>query len=97
MIKPTRVSATSATLIDNIFVDNSVDLKNSGIILSNISDNFSLFNIIEVESDSSEENDYVEIQRRQMNEHNINCLNESICGYDWETIKQVINLCRRCI
>ena len=24
-----------------------------------------------------------------MNEHNINCLNESICGYDWGTIKQV--------
>ena len=23
-----------------------------------------------------------------MNEHNINCLNESVCGYDCETIKQ---------
>ena len=89
VIKPTRVGATSATLIDNIFDDNSVNLKNSGVILSNISDHFSLFNIIKVESDSSEDNDYVEIQKRQMNEHNINCLNESICGYDWETIKQV--------
>ena len=89
VIKPTRVGANSATLIDNIFVDNSVNLKNSGVILSNISDNFSLFNIVEVKSDSSENSDYVEIQKRQMNEHNINCLNESICGYDWETIKQV--------
>ena len=40
VIKPTRVGATSATLIDNIFVDNSVDLKNSGVILSNISEIF---------------------------------------------------------
>ena len=64
-------------------------MKNSGVILSNISDHFSLFNIIEVKSDSSEDSDYVEIKKRQMNEHNINCLNESICGYDWETIKQV--------
>ena len=86
VIKP-RVGATSTNLIDNIFVDNSVNLKNNCVNLSNISDHFSLFNIIEVESDSSENSDYVEIQKRQMNEHNINCLNESICGYDWETIK----------
>ena len=89
VIKPTRVGATLTTLIDNIFVDNSVNLKYSGVILSNISDHFSMLNIIEVESDSSEDSVYVEIQKRQMNEHNINCLNESICGYDWKTIKQV--------
>ena len=88
-MKPTRVGTISVNSIDNIFVDNSVTLKNSGLVLSNTSDHFSLFNIIGIESDSSEDSDFVEIQRRQMNEHNINCLNEVICGYDWKTIKQV--------
>ena len=41
--KPTRVYRTSATLIDNIFVNNSDKLLASGNIISDISDHFSQF------------------------------------------------------
>ena len=41
--KPTRVHRTSATLIDNIFVNNPDKLLASGNIISDISDHFSQF------------------------------------------------------
>ena len=44
--KPTRVRNTSATLIDNIFVNNPEQVKFSGNLISDISDHFSQFCIM---------------------------------------------------
>ena len=44
--KPTRVRSTSATLIDNIFVNNPEMVPVSGNIISDISDHFSQFCIL---------------------------------------------------
>ena len=44
--KPTRVRSTSATLIDNIFVNNPEMVLVSGNIISDISDHFSQFCIL---------------------------------------------------
>jgi hypothetical protein len=41
--KPTRVRTTSATLIDNIFINNPDKLLTSGNIISDVSDHFSQF------------------------------------------------------
>lgn len=41
--KPTRVHGNSATLIDNIFVNNIKGTVSSGNIVSDISDHFSQF------------------------------------------------------
>ena len=41
--KPMRIYRTSATLIDNIFVNNSDQLLASGNIISNVSDHFLQF------------------------------------------------------
>jgi hypothetical protein len=44
--KPTRISSTTATIIDNIFIDSSeLDNSKSGILLWNISDHFPVFYI----------------------------------------------------
>ena len=45
--KPTRIHRNSATLIDNIFVNNIENSFLSGNILSDISDHFSQFCIIQ--------------------------------------------------
>ena len=45
--KPTRVRSTSATLIDNIFVNNPEMVLVSGNIISDISDHFSQFCSVE--------------------------------------------------
>ena len=44
--KPTRVRSTSATLIDNIFINNLDQVVASGNIISDISDHFSQFCIL---------------------------------------------------
>ena len=44
--KPTRIHSTSATLIDNILINNVSDLQLSGNIISDISDHFSQFCIM---------------------------------------------------
>ena len=44
--KPTRVRSTSATLIDNIFINNPDQVVACGNIISDISDNFSQFCIL---------------------------------------------------
>ena len=44
--KPTRVRSTSATLIDNIFVNFPEQVLSSGNIISDISDHFSQFCIL---------------------------------------------------
>ena len=41
--KPTRVDGNSATLIDNILVNNTTNLLSTGNIISDISDHFSQF------------------------------------------------------
>ena len=54
--KPTRVRSTSATLIDNIFVNIPEQVLVSGNIISDISDHFSQFCILSSIVDQSKEN-----------------------------------------
>ena len=44
--KPTRIYRDSATLIDNIFVNNFDDLVLSGNVITDLSDHFSQFCIM---------------------------------------------------
>ena len=51
VVKPTRVHRNSATLIDNIFLNNPDQILLSGNIISDISDHFSQFCIIKAARD----------------------------------------------
>ena len=44
--KPTRITAHSATLIDNIFTKNTTVSSKNGLIISNISDHLPIFSIV---------------------------------------------------
>ena len=44
--KPTRITAHSATLIDNIFTNNTTVSSKSGLIISDISDHLPIFSIV---------------------------------------------------
>ena len=44
--KPTRITAHSATLIDNIFTNNTTVSSRSGLIISDISDHLPIFSIV---------------------------------------------------
>ena len=45
--RPTRVTATSATLIDNIFTNNLMDISHSlqGLFITDVSDHFPIFHV----------------------------------------------------
>ena len=47
IVRPTRITANSATLIDNIFTNNLENLNNSlnGVLITDISDHFPIFHI----------------------------------------------------
>ena len=45
ILRPTRITSTSATLIDNIFVNSLEDNFTSGLLLTNISDHLPIFQI----------------------------------------------------
>ena len=44
--KPTRITAHSATLIDNIFTNNTNVLSKNGLIISDLSDHFPIYSAI---------------------------------------------------
>ena len=54
--KPTRITDTSATLIDNIFISGRLQHNNSGLIISDMSDHLPTFvRIGHVEQDMKEQ------------------------------------------
>ena len=89
IIKPTRVGSTSSTVIDNIFINNSINLKDCGVVLLNISDHFAIFNIYEDEAGIVQKDNYAEVTKRIMNEQNVNSLYSDIRKFDWNVVKCV--------
>ena len=89
IIKPTRVGSTSSTVIDNIFINNSINLKDCGVVLLNISDHFAIFNIYEIEAGVVQKDNYVEVTKRIMNEQNVNSLYSDIRLFNWNVVKCV--------
>ena len=66
ILRPTRIGKTSATLIDHNWTTssfgNSFNLCESGVILSNITDHYSIFNAFSVGGIVTDEH-YVEIEK----------------------------------
>ena len=88
--RPTRITSTSATLIDNIFTNNHEDLNCSlnGILVADISDNFPVFHVSR--SFSMEENVSC-LVTRVYNERNKQKFLEAISAVDWSEICNIPN------
>ena len=84
IVRPTRISNTSYTLIDNIWINGNVESK-FGIIMSNISDHYAIFNIF-CRRVSSCSDSYVEISRRKLNAENREQLKSAIINYYFSSI-----------
>ena len=87
--KPTRVTDTTATLIDNIFCNHFQDFQFlQGIFVTDISDHFPVF-CIAIESKSSENTniDYC----RQYNENNIKKFCDKLQVFDWMDVMRETN------
>ena len=82
--RPTRITATSATLIDNIFVNYS-DLQNSFqcILVTDISDHLP---VVFIDRNSVTDSSEGYIWRRNMCQRNRQAFSNAISSFDWDEI-----------
>ena len=81
--KPTRVTHTSATLIDHIYTNNITSPSKSGILVTDMADHFGIFCIFETQPDRNLPN-YV--YKRSFKEKNITKFRQLIKQYDFSDI-----------
>ena len=84
--KPTRVTQTSATIIDHMWTNNYRNTKLSGILYESISDHFPIFTSFKLKSIKSNNYTKKEIQFRDNNEQNISKLKHLLAEADWNLI-----------
>ena len=74
--KPTRTTAHSATLIDNIFTNNTNVLSKNGLIISDLSDHFPIYSAIAIDHHSEKGRCYIIV--RDINEMRIQDLKSKL-------------------
>ena len=85
--KPTRVTDTSATLIDHIWSNDSLQNIKNGILYTNISDHFPVFAIYEYSAkDHGDRDGKTVIQRRNFSNENITRFKDKLREVNWELI-----------
>ena len=82
IVRPTRVSCHSATILDQIWY-NDDNVVRSGIILSDITDHFPVF--IELNIEPSNIN-VINFSRRILNSRNKAAFDELVSAFDWSTV-----------
>ena len=80
--RPTRIANNSSTLIDNIFT-NSLELTNSGIIISDISDHFPVYVFAPITMPTVSSSPAL---TRIFSDNNISKLKESLVQTDWSQV-----------
>ena len=81
--KPTRVTSTSATLIDNIFVSNKLQhCIKAGVIVTDLSDHFPC--ILTVTDFNQSNTNQTKIIKRKLNKKNLDKIKNDIGDIDWE-------------
>lgn len=87
--RPTRITSTSSTLIDNILI-NSLEFDiTSGILLTDISDHLPVFKIIHINDNMKikhDTSDQAIPKHRRFTKHNIDTFKSMISGVSWNGI-----------
>ena len=80
--KPTRVTSTTATIIDHIWTNNAFSNIKNGIVYSKISDHFPVFSIFSTTPVA--ESDSVTIKYRNFSNNNIDDFRRCMEGVSWD-------------
>ena len=85
IMKPTRISRTSATLIDNVLISDKLQSNyTSNILLSNLSDHLPCY--VEINEFYAGKRKATEIKKRKLNNDNLNKIKRDIGSVRWESI-----------
>ena len=83
--RPTRITKSSATLIDNVFISQHLHKSfDSAIILNDMSDH--LPSLVAIHNQSIDKTDYWEFNCRALNEEKMNEINKLLLQTDWSTL-----------
>ena len=85
--RPTRVTGSSATLIDNIFTNKYNMLSDVGVIQANISDHFAVFSSLSMQG--TEKIEYFEITKLNVSESNLSALSRELALFNWNALKSI--------
>ena len=84
--RPTRVTRTSATAINNFLTNNFLDTKfSSGIIKTDISDHFSIFHSFDL-SNNSIRNERKKIFKRNLSQSNVENFRLALGNANWDDV-----------
>lgn len=83
--KPTRITAHSATLIDNIFTNNTNVLSKNGLIISDLSDHFPIYSAIATDHHSEKGRHHIIV--RDINEMRKQDFKSKLANIDWTSTK----------
>ena len=83
--KPTRISKTSATLIDNVIISDKLQSNyTSNILLSNLSNHLPCY--VEINKFYAGKREATKIKKRKLNNDNLNKIKKDIGSIKWESI-----------
>ena len=85
IMKPTRISRTSATLIDNIIISDKLQLNyTSNILVSNLSDHLPCY--VEIKEFYAGKREVTKIKKRKLNNNNLNKIKIEIGSITWGSL-----------
>ena len=88
--KPTRLSKTCASLLDNMFLSRNLQCSFiSGILVTDLSDHLPTLMVLKDLKEHTKPHKIVTI--RKINNNNIRKLDEDISSYDWHGILEQLN------
>ena len=87
--KPTRITHTSATLIDNIYVRNTTPFVHSGILFSDISDHLPIFCLIGKQTPSKTRNEPLIFKHRPLSNVSIRHIKSALQQINWTHLHQL--------
>ena len=94
--RPTRVTSTSYSLIDNIWTNNYTNCIKSGIIYESISDHFPIFSLFMNKSNNNyinyNDSNKETITYRNFNQDNILKFKQALSEVQWDLITHINNL-----
>ena len=81
--RPTRVSGNSATLLDHILTNSTVNCHNSYILCSRLSDHFPVIHQIDFKKEKTKPKSF---ESRNFSQENINKFKNSLLNYRWNHV-----------
>lgn len=89
--KPSRITKTSATLIDNILTNSLTSPCTSGLLVTDISDHLPIFHIIEYVCNRDKKIEYEKRKCRKFNRKNIDSFKHVLSEETWDCVQNNTN------